>query len=95
MAYHSFTIELLPFDLECEVDYNVYPGEPMVRYDSNGTGYPGSPPEVEILDLRVVEVLGNDYSRLPGDWEPVLRKMVEDVLDYDWLASEIFDLTRD
>ena len=33
------------------VDYNIIPGEkPVVRY-FDGSGYPGSPPEVDIIDI--------------------------------------------
>lgn len=39
--------------LKLEIDYNFYPGEPMVRYYPDGSGYPGSPDEVEIEAVMV------------------------------------------
>ena len=44
-------------DVECEVDVTIHPAEPMVMYDSNGEGYPGSSASAEILsgDAAVIE----------------------------------------
>lgn len=41
--------ELEEVVLEYDLQVLVSPGEPMVMYDRNGDGYPGSPPEVEVL----------------------------------------------
>jgi len=41
-----------------EFDFDYTPGEPMVMYDADGSGYPGSPPEGEITEVRIVEVRG-------------------------------------
>lgn len=37
----------VPATLEFELEYHYTPGEPMVRYYPDGSGYPGSSPEVE------------------------------------------------
>ena len=37
----------VPFDVEC----TFYPGEPMVMYYPDGSGYPGSPDDVECISI--------------------------------------------
>ena len=41
---------------EIEVEYDAWAGEKMVRYDRDGSGYPGSPPGCEITGARVVHL---------------------------------------
>lgn len=40
--------------------YNLYPEEKTIKYDSNGTGNPGSPAELEIYDVEVEQVLDEE-----------------------------------
>lgn len=45
--------------------YDFYPGEPEVRYDSNMTGTPASPPEfhdlrVYVQDTDITDLLSDD-----------------------------------
>ena len=39
--------------LEVQILYEYTPGEPMVRYYPDGSGYPGSPPDVEFISCHV------------------------------------------
>lgn len=57
--------------LELEIDYVIYPGEPMVRYTRNGDGYPGSPPECEIHKVRCTSINLADGERVPDEAENV------------------------
>lgn len=41
---------------DVEIDIDVQPGESMVMYYVDGSGYPGSPPSAEITDFRVITV---------------------------------------
>lgn len=43
----SFTFKTL----EIDVGFNYYPGEPEIRYYSDGSGYPGLPAYIEIVDI--------------------------------------------
>ncbi len=51
--------------LTVDVRYKSHPGEPMVMYYPDGSGYPGSPPEAELLGVCVTrwEVEGDDRRR--------------------------------
>lgn len=40
--------------LSCQ--YTFTPGEPMVMYDRDGAGYPGSPDSVEVYDVKCVDI---------------------------------------
>lgn len=42
-------------DFTVAVGFSVIPGEPMVRYYPDGSGYPGSPPEIGSIDSVEVE----------------------------------------
>lgn len=56
MYYYHEVDDWGPFYAEFEIEYRIYPGEPVVRYLPDGSGYPGSPPEVEIISVRVVHL---------------------------------------
>ena len=49
------TIEEYKGDLFVEVTaiIDVYPGEPMVRYYPDGSGYPGAPPTAELWSVYI------------------------------------------
>lgn len=55
--YHLTTtaIDKTGEEIEVEVEFCYYAEEPMVAYYSDGTGYPGSPAEIEL-----VHILKND-----------------------------------
>jgi hypothetical protein len=66
--------------LEVEVEYDYSPGEEMVMYYPDGSGYPGSPPEIEFTDVLIRSIEG--YTR---DGETAYHVDGED-LDSGWLA---------
>jgi hypothetical protein len=62
------------YDYECElelgsrnlfctvwIDYDYFPGEPEVRYYSDGSGHPGSPTEVEPFNVEITTVELGDH----------------------------------
>lgn len=94
--------ELGPIYVEVDIDYKVWPAEAEVRYYSDGSGYPGSPPEIEILDVAVTSVSGETYKKsrmelIDGGWIDALDRLatayVEDDVDSSYAISEaIFEL---
>lgn len=62
-------------DEEYEYDYRITPGEPMVRYYADGSGHPGSGPEVEVTE-----------SEFTGDVAPCGHAQ-----DWDVVTEEILD----
>ena len=52
IIFHAESKAVPPLILECE--YTAWEGEPMVMYDRDGAGYPGSPPGVEVSEVRCV-----------------------------------------
>ncbi len=60
----------LPNDAECKVDVMLYPAEPMVMYDSNGEGYPGSPASAEVMSRGAVVIENGKRRELTDEeWE--------------------------
>jgi hypothetical protein len=51
MAIISESIELRGVVLDVELDYE--PSEPMVMYYSDGSGYPGSPAMIGIINVKI------------------------------------------
>lgn len=79
------TIEELGADssLEVAIDYYFTPGEPMVRYDRNGDGYPGSPAHVDIEGVVVTRWDVGKEQRKPTDhwiWNE-LNKLADRIID--------------
>ncbi len=61
----------VPALLEFELEYYYTPGEPMVRYYSDGSGYPGSPSEVEFSAICTKvdgEEVSQELGKSIGDW---------------------------
>ena len=50
----SVTLELSK-ELMIEVEGIYYPEEPMVMYYADGSGYPGSPSEFEIQNIKITK----------------------------------------
>ena len=42
-------------DLELEIEGNYIPEEPMIRYYPDGSGFPGSPSEFDIHDIKIIK----------------------------------------
>jgi hypothetical protein len=60
-------------DCEYEFEYDYSPPEPMVRYYSDGSGYPGYPGSLDLYDIKVISVCGQD-----GEME--LTEKLRDIL---------------
>ena len=79
-------IEISHSLLSVSIAYKFWQGEPMVRYYPDGSGYPGSPAEFELLSVHVDKwTVGNDardrdYSWL---WE-VLDQVAYGYVDDNW-----------
>jgi hypothetical protein len=67
IEYHGYetTLEELgrggSVQLEVDLEVEYLPGEKMVRYYADGSGYPGSDAEAEIVGCRVLEITGDTY----------------------------------
>jgi hypothetical protein len=85
------TIELNNLTLDIVVTANLYPAEPMVRYYSNGDGYPGADTYCELVSVWVYRVEGDFGSRKrdQGDgWFKDLDRLAD---DYVGKHSEEFE----
>lgn len=51
----TVTIDGVEYEEEWELELHFTPEEKAVMYDSNGTGYPGSPAEVELISAELIE----------------------------------------
>ena len=51
MAIINESVEFRSIVLDVELDYT--PSEPMVMYYSDGSGYPGSAAEIEIVSMKI------------------------------------------
>ena len=64
-------------ELDCTVKYRFTPGDPGVRYYPDGSGCPPTPPEIEVLEVKVEAVdlwMWEDVDGVP-------------YLDRDWLED--------
>jgi hypothetical protein len=94
-------LDLNALFITAEIEYKIWPAEPEVRYDSNGTGYPGSSAEIEILDVCVTSVSGVTYDLNADDlakhtWAQTLNRIAfehvdESVNSAGWIADHIWD----
>ncbi len=89
---------LLNFEILCDVT----PGEKMVRYYPDGSGYPGSPAEVEVTDCRLVLIIDdNDQKVKPspeqvkivGDWFRNYIRANDDL--YTRIREEVLEYERE
>lgn len=88
-----------PATFEFELNCSYSAGEKMVRYFSDGSGYPGSPPEVEILSVKLISVSFDEpvssESQTAADnstdaFQKWLYKYAD---DSDYLKQKVFELT--
>jgi len=49
MSKHTYKVKYRSIEFDIEFEYT--PEDPMVMYYPDGSGYPGSPPEVEIQSI--------------------------------------------
>ena len=83
-----YKAEIYLEDILFMVSFDYYPEEKMVRYYSDGSGYPGSPEAIEIVD-----VTHKDTSFLTLFEELKLMDKIEDKV-WDWLNNS-FDGSDD
>lgn len=65
--------------LEVEVDYDFTPGEKMIRHLPDGGGYPGSPAELAITNVKVLTFTNDKYEFKRANnlgWFEVLDKLI-------------------
>jgi hypothetical protein len=80
------TVDIGRSSLEVAVDYCATPEEPMVRYYSDGSGYPGCPAEAELLDVSVTRWDTSTEERYRGDhwiWGE-LDEMARVAIEREW-----------
>jgi len=73
-------------EVDFEVDYNITPGEPMIMNPPD-RAYPGSGPEVEILNTEhIEELLGRELTdaELCDIEEAVMERAAEEARDAYW-----------
>ena len=101
---HTFEIELERpgndskwLTIEATLHFDVSPGEPMVRYYPDGSGYPGSPPIVELTGITVDSIEGEDTALTRSSCPELfewLERHLEKTTDSNELIS-IFDYYGD
>ena len=81
-------------EIECEINgieglvtydvtYEYTPGEPMVRYYADGSGYPGCPPELNVISAKQVSAVKyNGYDSI--DVEEQIETDLKIFEDYCW-----------
>lgn len=84
--------------LDLTVEFDYYPGEPMVMYYSDGSGYPGSPAMAEFTGFKV-QRYGNGQFEVKREERPewfelldlIARRKVLDREDHwvDHVLSEL------
>lgn len=62
---HEYEVEqfLGRFFATVWIEYDALPGEPVVMYDKDGGGYPGSPPSLEVIGARVTSLSGETWDK--------------------------------
>ena len=72
----------VPCSFEFELDFVFWPGEKMVMYYPDGSGYPGSPPEIEITKVALIKTFVEcDGPELNIPSAKQLEKWFADYLD--------------
>jgi hypothetical protein len=83
------------------IDYEFIPGEPMVRYYSDGSGHPGTPDEIHVTEVHVTSVSGETYDKtyeelVESGWDKDLNQLA---LDYvlarmDYFFDDLLSVVR-
>lgn len=87
----SYEIEHVLGDVRFEVQVQWTQGEREVRYTRNGDGYPGSPPEVEVLTIDVMKIT-NGYDNV--ELEPAIITALKTDLEV-WCEDNYTRLLED
>lgn len=108
MATSKLSVKRNGIDYYVEADCDVCPGEPMVRYYADGSGYPGSDPTIECVDCRVIEceydytdsTKGTDRTGYKsradmGDWAEFADRAICTLLQDGTHCDDLFDGLED
>ena len=83
-----------------EIEAEAEPGEPMVMYYRDGSGYPGSPPSVYAIKATVTSLSGATWDKNREEieasgWAKILDdralEEAEQAIDDGWLAEHLFE----
>jgi hypothetical protein len=74
-----------------------YPGEKMVKYYPDGSGYPGSPPETDwdIISIDEVEATDENGEDVAVELTDELRKNITDALLKNIQDEDVFEYFED
>lgn len=89
-ATAKLTVTIGCTDYFVETDFRYNPGEPEVRYYADGSGYPGSPAEVDCIEcVKLIEweepIDGDRSNECPDNWA---------YYDRDGCSARIAELER-
>lgn len=100
MSIHYYETEydefLGRFHVTVEIEFELEPGEPEVRYTRNGDGYPGSPDAVYVTAVKVTSISGASWDKTREEIERLGwaetwdEKALDFVSDLD-IDDELFD----
>jgi hypothetical protein len=79
------TLNLGEGSIDVEIEYVYHPGEPMVMYYPDGSGYPGYPADVELLDVHVTSWHVDEVRQRSDHWLwLVLDAYALEIIERDW-----------
>lgn len=93
-TYPEFFGDLM-FSIEAQVAFNYTPGEEPVMYYRDGSGYPGSDPELEweisdIYSVEAYDISGNPVNfNLTPDIKAKLATAIKETYDDEWLFNRL------
>ena len=76
MAVENFSIDIVHQSIHLTIEYDYEPEDPMVWSYSDGSGYPGSPSNVDILC-----VLANEIDIMDIVSEEVIESLKTEILE--------------
>jgi hypothetical protein len=74
-------------DIEFDVSYIYDPPEEMVRYYSDGSGYPGAPEQLELYDIKCTKVYFEDHE-VENPTEPLSGEMYDLFINNEEIIKE-------
>lgn len=109
MSIHYYETELEEFQdrffATVEIEFEYSPGEPMVRYYPDGSGYPGSPPELNVIRVVVTRLSNDSWDKNRQEleesgWADYLDKLafdeVSSLVDSNgWLIDQLFGVATE
>lgn len=76
--YKLEEVDYLDYCIDCEFsfDYCYTAGEKEIRYYSDGSGYPGSPEEIEFYNIKCTKIYFEDHE-VENPIEPLSGQMLD------------------